>query len=460
MPGGTIKDCLAAVGLAVSGLNGCVSLKEEWAVIKKAYFQKVLTVHPDKGGSDAAFRDVQAAFEVLRAIFDASSISSFSAAQDQSTAADYAGSKDDFKGDATPSWEFYAEAAKEVTPTYRAELARSGRSRCQVRGFRKQHCSAPFIEKGALRVGFMLKSGGYGLWIHLECWRVQSKVWLGLPDPVNCRDSKKFEAALLRMNEVTLCGVREMAKADRKKIVRHVMDKQNWTFGGAVEKVRKRPTQAGSGAGGGDEDEDAQTSTSLVVTEPKQKGQFVVPVPGQGAPAGSLSGKTFTLTGIFPEIGGGAGFKLGKDRARKMIESFGGKVTTSISGKTNVLVVGKDPGFSKVSKARKDPKVQLLSLQDLKVGLERGSLGDAKANMVIKDFARGYGAGGLAKRASAKELAVAQGTAKPALKGKTASAKAKARTRKVAVKRVPPLKRPAAARDSSAKARKVPRRSI
>lgn len=458
MPGGTIKDCLAAVGLPVSGLSGCVSLKEEWAVVKKTYFRKVLTVHPDKGGSAATFRDVQAAFEVLRTIFDASSVSSFSAAQDQSTATDYAGSKEDFKSAATPSWEFYSEAAKDVTPTYRAELARSGRSRCQVSGSRKQHCSAPFIEKGDLRVGHM-DERGYGRWIHLDCWRVPSKVWLGLPDPVKCRDSKKFEAALLRMNEVTLCGVREMAKADRKKIVRHVMDKQHWTFGGAVEKVKKRPTEARSGAGGGDEDEDAQTSTSLVVTGPKQKGQFVVPVPGQGAPAGSLSGKTFTLTGTFPEIGGGAGFSLGKDKARKMIESFGGKVTTSISGKTNVLVVGKDPGFSKVSKARKDPKVQLLSIHDVKVGLERGGLGDTKANMVIKDFARGYGRG-LAKLASAKELAVAQGTAKAALKGKKASAKAKVRTRMVAAKRAAPLKRPSAARDLSAKARKVPRRSL
>ena len=35
---------------------------------------------------------------------------------------------------------------------------------------------------------------------------------------------------------------------------------------------------------------------------------------------------TVVLTGIFPEVGGGAGLNLGKDRARCMLESFGAKV--------------------------------------------------------------------------------------------------------------------------------------
>ena len=35
--------------------------------------------------------------------------------------------------------------------------------------------------------------------------------------------------------------------------------------------------------------------------------RFVVPVPGKDAPANSLAGKTVVLTGVFPEVGGGAG---------------------------------------------------------------------------------------------------------------------------------------------------------
>ena len=37
------------------------------------------------------------------------------------------------------------------------------------------------------------------MWSHLACWRVPSKVWLGLTD---IEDPEKFEAALLSMNEV------------------------------------------------------------------------------------------------------------------------------------------------------------------------------------------------------------------------------------------------------------------
>ena len=94
----------------------------------------------------------------------------------------------------------------------------------------------------------------------------------------------------------------------------------------------------------------------------------MIPLPGKGAPKESLVGQSFVITGTFPEVGGGAGFQIGKDRVKKMITSFGGKVSSSISGKTDVLVVGKNPGFSKVSKARKESKIRLVSLQDMKVG--------------------------------------------------------------------------------------------
>lgn len=56
-----------------------------------------------------------------------------------------------------------------------------------------------------------------------------------------------------------------------------------------------------------------------------------------------LAGKTFVLTGTLPN--------LGRDEAKKMIEDAGGKVSGSVSKKTDYVVAGSDPG-SKLDKAQ------------------------------------------------------------------------------------------------------------
>jgi hypothetical protein len=124
-------------------------------------------------------------------------------------------------------------------------------------------------------------------------------------------------------------------------------------------------------------------------------GAFVVPRPGfNGALAGSFSGKTFVLTGVFPELGGGAGLDMGKARCIAMIESFGGRVTGSVSGKTNYLVVGRSPGASKVSKAMGMgvPTVDVAALKRVLEGGAGASLADAPAAH-IGEFSKGVAAG-------------------------------------------------------------------
>src|SRR5262249_12550494 len=77
---------------------------------------------------------------------------------------------------------------------------------------------------------------------------------------------------------------------------------------------------------------------------------------------GPLTGKTYVITGTLE------GFT--RDEAAAELEAKGAKVVNSVSGKTSGLVVGEEPGGSKLTKARK-LEVPLLTEQDL-VQLLRG----------------------------------------------------------------------------------------
>jgi DNA ligase (NAD+) len=64
---------------------------------------------------------------------------------------------------------------------------------------------------------------------------------------------------------------------------------------------------------------------------------------GEGAAGRTLSGKTFVVTGTLPH--------MTRDEAKDLIESRGGKVSGSVSKKTDYVVAGADPG-SKYDKAQ------------------------------------------------------------------------------------------------------------
>lgn len=86
---------------------------------------------------------------------------------------------------------------------------------------------------------------------------------------------------------------------------------------------------------------------------------------------------------------------LGKDRTEEMIVAFGGRVTGSVSGKTDFLLVGKDPGRSKISKAddKGTPMIDLLGLQRLLLGqktLEEAATDAKAAPPRITGFSAGY----------------------------------------------------------------------
>jgi hypothetical protein len=440
----SVQECLAAVGVPdpQTAFADCATLAEEWAIVKKQYFKRALTVHPDKGGSDEAFRDLQSAFEVLREVCAAGGVASLVAAASQSTAAQFQAAAAHRDPGSTPSWDFYAEATAETFPIYRAEFARSGRAKCMATAGKVCTPDPPLapdgrmiptlIEKGELRVGwFDAVPGSYGHWCHLRCWRVPSRVWLGLPDPDLCSDLRAFERALLLMDDVLICGLSELPPEALRTFALHTMDKRRWAALRQPRRVARRPARAAAAQGAATQTapsaSEATDPSSALVPKPgvsssgavqqaagsdalvqrgsgKRKPAFVTPQPGlHGAVPGCLQGETVVITGTFPELGGGAGLRLGKDRAKDLVESFGGKVTGSVSGRTTLLLCGKEPGYKKVSEACATGKARLVTLSDLKAWIEgrpQRLEGPGPSQITIGDFSPGFYGNSLASKNS------------------------------------------------------------
>ena len=80
-------------------------------------------------------------------------------------------------------------------------------------------------------------------------------------------------------------------------------------------------------------------------------------------PVGRLTGSTYVITGTLE--------KYTREEAATALEALGAKITGSVSSKTTGLIVGEEPGASKLSKARK-AEVPLLAEADLDALLSGG----------------------------------------------------------------------------------------
>ena len=100
---------------------------QEFSLVKKLYFTKILVAHPDKGGDPATFRALQEAWEVIRELFDSERLppSGFKHFFAGEGAAQSAGSDFGKRHEGPPeSWEWFAEAAAETVPSYKCENAK------------------------------------------------------------------------------------------------------------------------------------------------------------------------------------------------------------------------------------------------------------------------------------------------------------------------------------------------
>ena len=437
----TISSHLKALGIRVSDLSSCDSLHDEFTMIKRSYFRKILVAHPDKGGDPQEFRTLNTSFEAIRNLFDKKAVRSF--ATNASEHVQYSQpSVGRTPSTSTPSWEFYSAAAEEDLPLYKVELAKSGRSKCV---YRTRYCTSPVIEKNSIRIGSInTESGSYGRWGHLNCWRVPSKIWAGVPDPQECQDPALFHEALGRMNHVLFCGFNELSEEDQNLVVNHVMNRENWAKMSKAKNKRKTTetepksaTPALEPAKGNKKQraskktasksattatatttvngtppsssalvvkdeakpskelvtsKQTKSSSALALKKERQQNQLVV------TETQVLQGKTVVMTGIFPEIGGGAGLNLGKDRLKGMLEKMGAKVRSAVSGKTDMVVVGTNPGMGKVTAARSRPNCQLVGIQDLKLAVNGERELAALPEPEIEQYSAGYMGNGLALR--------------------------------------------------------------
>ena len=152
--------------------------------------------------------------------------------------------------------------------------------------------------------------------------------------------------------------------------------------------------------------------TAIAVQKPKEEKpppKILIPVPGEnGAIANSLlrdnsKPMTFVLTGIFPDLGGDRiGLMQGKDMAEKLIQRFGGVVRSAVSGATDVLLVGEEPGVSKLSAARTKANCKVLNLEHI-LDMIHGRSIEGK-RLQIERFSTGFHGNSLAYDMTRAEL--------------------------------------------------------
>ena len=375
-----VGECLIA--LKINGAS--IPSVDAMTFVKKAYIKAALSSHPDKGGDQAMFLQVQDAWEGLRAAMDMGA----NLLKDLDFDPETASKRTPKTKQASHS--FFANLP--ATAPYKVEVAASDRSKCSK--------TKKFIPMGGLRVlSFVEDLGSYGRPVGIDAWRTPYVVQLGLED-VDPSDIDAVEAALDAMADLSITGFSALSTADRAIFATRVADKTNWA---------KTATKVAAEIKEKTDDRKEATSNSEVGADALADPTKTLPVPGVDGVADALKGKTVVLTGSF----GSAGLNGGKDAAAELVKNFGGRIVKSISKRVDLLLVGDEPGLSKVTKAREMPNCQLLTMETLVSGLRSGKVKEqAEATPVeIDEFSRGFQGNGAKYLASPEQLAIAAGKA-------------------------------------------------
>jgi DNA ligase (NAD+) len=165
-------------------------------------------------------------------------------------------------------------------------------------------------------------------------------------DRMGEKSAANLVAAIDRSRQATLerfvfaLGIRNVGEATARDLARSLGDVEA-LMGADVERLQQVP-DVGPVVAQSIADFFAEPHNRKVVRDLLAAGVEVEPVAVQASRHSVLAGKTFVLTGTLPS--------LSRDEARARIEAAGGKVTGSVSKKTDYVVAGDDPG-SKHDKA-------------------------------------------------------------------------------------------------------------
>ena len=482
-----VQRALLTIGVDETKLSN-QTVDQGWRVIRQTFRGACLTKHPDKGGDATEFIALLESFEVVKKAYEMRGFQSFveffsmGRAKKKKTTTTRRAKKTTAKAakttalapelmgdmrDVRPISEFFMSALDADVAPYCIELARSGRSACQM-GKRDQSktkypCTGinlgegfpsegeggtdalvvtgqNLIAKDSIRCGFYVEeSASYGFWSHLACWRVPKSFWFEFPQTPGAADwtEQAFMDAFDKMSEVIFTGWTKLSAAEKLIVVRHAMRQEHWASfqekkfiearargvhprladtlktetkkkiapAAGPSSVGKEISSSGKALVKMEEDVDPE---SVVEAPP----EILVPVPNvDGAIAMSLAKtnakpKRFVLTGIFPELESSSkrisSLDHGKAQATRLIEDFGGVVRTAVSGQTDFLLVGSEPGVRKLTEAR-DRGVPLIDLARLLDMVHGKDIAEAPP-VEIKKFSTGFRGSGLALDMSREQL--------------------------------------------------------
>ena len=345
----SLRDALATLGITETGQP----VTELRAQLDARYRVLARQHHPDKGGNADTFQDISNAYQIAIHSID----------QNVEDA---------------PSWSEFSVEPKTTQPFYRYEVSKSDRSTCVKTG--------EAIEANVIRVGSLVpQTGTYGRWNALSESRVPHAIWSTLPVyTTETPTTDQIDATVEALKKsVVIHGFDALPSSAQREVALHVAMTSNH----AKAQKRKAAPEA---------EPEPEVPGTAIVSAPARR--FVAPVPGEDGVANCLDERIAVLTGTFEAVGAGAGgLDAGKEDLKRLLEKFGCKVTTSISGKTSFLMVGKDPGECKL-KAAASRGIKRVSLSTLLNILKRGYLhpkpgDDPDKEPLIDRLSGGFGGG-------------------------------------------------------------------